>query len=95
MTEAQVRAINEILKERDRQDEKWGLPSTPELYTRHPFHWLGILMEEVGEVAKEIVEDPFMSRWSPEMRQEVIQTAAVAVSWLEAMDQAKEYKYDD
>lgn len=82
--------IDDILEERERQDEKWGPPSIPDLRNRHPFHWLGILMEEVGEVAEEIVENPSMPVWSPEMRREVVQVAAVAVSWLEAMDRAKE-----
>ena len=81
---ALARALREIVAERDRQDKKWGHPSVPELRDRHPFHWLGILVEEVGEAAEEIVENPSIPVWCPEMRREVVHVAAVAVSWLEA-----------
>ena len=41
--------------------------------------WLAILSEEVGEVAKGMLEQE-------EIRQGLIQTAAVAIAWIEDMD---------
>lgn len=65
-----------ILNERKRQDRKWGIQDHSDLY------WLGILMEEVGEVAKDLVElkDPQV---------EVVQVAAVALAWLERKERQK------
>ncbi|SEB15903.1 hypothetical protein SAMN05421743_12160 [Thalassobacillus cyri] len=41
-------AIEDLNKERRRQDKKWGVQ-------RHPYpYWLAILTEEVGEVAQAI-----------------------------------------
>lgn len=42
------RVLDDVLRERVRQDGKWGPQS------HDPFTWLMILMEEVGEVAEEI-----------------------------------------
>ena len=44
--------IRDIVSERVRQDMKFGLCNHAHAY------WLAILTEEVGEVAKEIVEMP-------------------------------------
>lgn len=41
----------EILKERDRQESMWGSQN------RTPQEWMVILMEEVGEAAKDVLED--------------------------------------
>lgn len=43
----------EVTEERRRQEHKWGV-RTAEGTTRE--WWLAVLMEEVGEVAKEILE---------------------------------------
>lgn len=64
--------IADVLRERTRQDEKWGEQNHDDLY------WLGILMEEVGELAQGIIEG------SPNYRKELVQIAAVAVAWAEA-----------
>ena len=40
----------EVLAERRRQDAKWGEQS------HGPTYWLAILMEEVGEAARDVVE---------------------------------------
>ena len=59
--------------ERDRQDEKWG--KQVHLDTK----WLTILVEEVGEVAKAILE-----RQDKEtLEHELVQVAAVCCLWLE------------
>ncbi len=73
--------IDDILGERERQDEKWGPDREIE-----PLYWLAILMEEVGEAAKEVIEPLCPIIFTPELRREVVQVAAVAIAWLEAMD---------
>ncbi len=63
-----------IAKERERQDKRWGrdFPERPASY------WLGILVEELGEVAKAVIEGKPMH-----VKNELIHTAAVIFSWLE------------
>lgn len=46
---------------------------------------LAVLVEEVGEVAKAINE----SSGSDSLRNELIQVAAVAIAWVESIDQAR------
>ena len=63
-----------IIKERERQDKKWG---------NMPKHlsdviWFTILLEEVGEVAQDILKQ----NWQ-HIKIELIQVLAVGVSWLE------------
>ena len=64
-----------IQQERIRQDKKWGT----EFHGRPDMHWYTILAEEFGEVAKAILEN------EPEnaLEAEIVQVAAVCVSWLE------------
>lgn len=69
----------DVADEIDRQDTKWGdkrsLPSPM---------WATILMEEVGEFAKECLEK------NPERaREEIIQVAALAVQIAKAIDSGK------
>ena len=45
--------IDDVLKERQRQDDKWGVQD------HTPIEWLPILVEEVGEVSKAICESYF------------------------------------
>ena len=73
ITELVVKAI---IKERDRQDEMWGLQ-------RHEMGtWLQILVEEVGEVAQAMQSH---ERWSKQsdsedLLEELIHVAAVATA---------------
>ena len=73
----------EIAVERTRQDKKWGRPEDlPK--DRTPEYWLAILMEELGELAEAIVELAAGGQgWEGTIKTELIETAAVAVSWLE------------
>ena len=73
----------EIAAERVRQDKNWGPPQDlPK--DRTPEHWLAILMEEMGELAEAVVELAAGGQgWEGTIRTELIETAAVAVSWLE------------
>lgn len=80
------RIFKEIKLERRHQDAKWGDQSSkPDIL------WNAILGEEAGEVQKAALEaeypgahrevDPMI-----ELRRELIQVAAVAVAWIEALD---------
>lgn len=74
------RVMGQIKQERERQNEKWGdQDHTDEM-------WLAILIEEVGEVAKELVQtrqkgssDAYL------MKKELIHAVAVGVQWLEKL----------
>ncbi len=69
------RVFDLIVDERVRQDNKWG-----EDRKQPAFLWLTILIEEVGEVAKAILE-----RDMENMKVEMIQCAAVIVAWMESV----------
>ena len=69
-----MEVLEEVMEERKRQDELWGEQNHDDRI------WLAILVEEVGEVANDINER------SKKLREELIQVAAVAVSWVESID---------
>lgn len=79
--------LEEVYCERVRQQEKWG-----EQNHNAPL-WYAILGEEVGEVARSILErDP------ENYREELVQVAAVAVAMVEAYDRGTTNlrdKFDD
>ena len=61
--------------ERNRQDEKWG-------EQRHTDEkWLAIAVEELGEVAKAVLEKDDV-----ELLPEIVQLAAVLENWVTARD---------
>ena len=64
-----------IIAERARQDAKWGEQNHDDLY------WLGILMEELGETAKALIESD-----NTKAREELIHTVAVGIGWLECIE---------
>ena len=77
---------DEIQAERDRQDKLYpGQSNTP-------LEWLPILMEEIGEVAREVCENHFpcynRHDWT-NYRTELIQVAAVVKHMLEDCDKGK------
>src|SRR5688500_14307902 len=67
--------IDNVRSERDHQDRLWG-PLPRGLSNGH---WLAVLTEEVGEVAREIVENP--ERATLPIVNELVQVAAVAQAW--------------
>ena len=73
----QLQIIGEIIDERKAQDKDWGpVEEGREIETMPQ-----VLMEEVGEVARAILEhDPI------QQREELIEVAAVAVKWIEWLD---------
>lgn len=81
------KAIKSVIKERKRQDKKWGEQN------HHPVFWLGILGEEYGELCQAVNETVWDN--GPEerakggltnLRAEAIQVAAVAVAFVEMLD---------
>lgn len=48
--------------------------------------WLPILVEELGEVAHELTYDVQSQRKKDRLRAELVQVAAMAVAWIEAID---------
>ena len=76
---SQESILHAIRAERERQDAKFGEQNHPMVY------WLGILMEEVGEVAKDIIEN----RPTHEVEIEIVQVAAVAVALIECIQRNK------
>lgn len=77
------RVLRDVRDERDRQDDKWGRKFTA---TRRMDKWLPILMEEVGEASEELInaDDPLA------LRAELVQVAAVAVFWIESLDEQRQ-----
>ena len=71
--------IQRVLKERDRQDTKWGFPQR-----NTPMEWNSILMEEVGEFAQALNNALLDGDGKLEKAlKEVEQVAAVAISIVE------------
>ena len=67
--------LEAVLAERERQDQMHGEANQGNTDLK----WLAILTEEVGEVAKDILENKRSG-----MFEEVIQCAAVCFAWAEA-----------
>lgn len=75
--------LEEIRKERERQDKKWGVQN------HSPIVWDSILGEEAGEVSKAALESHFNHMGDNRLedyREELIQTAAVCVAAIECLD---------
>ena len=71
---------NEIMDERKRQDDKWGEQNHDD------YVFAAILGEEVGEVQQAMLKRDYEQGPATNIRKELIQLAAVAVGWLEAID---------
>lgn len=70
------RVLQAIREERRRQDERWGSPNTNPLPV-----WQLVLSEEVGEVARAVLQG---DRYG--LREELVQVAAAVVAWLEQLE---------
>lgn len=75
-------AIHLVVKERQRQEEKWGLQ-------RHTWpEWTTILTEEVGEVAQAACNEHFHPSGDlARLKEELVQVAAVAVAMVEHIEE--------
>lgn len=74
ITENMLLVNDDVLKERERQNEKWG-------HQRHDYgYWLAILVEEVGEFAQTIQQGSVASKETDaeDKYTELIHIAAVA-----------------
>ncbi|MEO0337606.1 MAG: hypothetical protein AAF242_00185 [Bacteroidota bacterium] len=97
------KVIQDILKERQRQNDKWGEQN------HSPFDWMPILMEELGEASKEAVDwrcdnpvsENGVSRKATyddrhkrllDYRKELIQLAAVTIQAIESFDRNFDFK---
>lgn len=67
--------LEDVKRERERQDRKWGVQNHSDEY------WLAILAEEFGEVAR-----AFLDKNPENLKEELLQVAAVAVVWLECIE---------
>lgn len=74
----QLMIFGDVEEERDRQDKLWG--QQPRSLSEKT--WFAILGEEVGEVAKAVVED---HEWE-HLRTELTHVAAVAIAAIEDGD---------
>lgn len=76
----QGEVLEDIRKERARQDAKWGdqILHTDEI-------WTAILGEEYGEAAQEVLRSHFGNKPKQDLYAELIQVAAVATVWCEAL----------
>lgn len=92
--------MDEVLKERIRQNEKWGEQN------HDPEIWCMILGEEVGEVNTAALEANFSAphmnsdneaafrKHMDNYREELIQVAAVAVSMVQCFDRNKDEMFN-
>ena len=85
--------VGKLIKaERARQDAKFGPHGN--LYTMPAFQRLSVLTEEVGELAQALNDVNTKLMFSSEhhaalkhAKEELVQVAAVAVAWLEVLEQ--------
>lgn len=77
--------IRQIIAERASQDAKWGQQNHDNR------KWAAILMEEIGEVARAVLESEQgqQNADSVNLREELVQVAAVAMAWLECLERNK------
>lgn len=84
----QQKVIDIILKERERQDKKWGEQN------HAPQFWTGILGEEFGEFCEAVNETVFDNGSDKggyeNMKTEAIHVAAVAIGFLECLERNKD-----
>lgn len=82
-----------VHRERIRAHEKHDHPNSPSM-ERRPFDdpcWVTVLTEEVGEVCKAINDHrhsskPDFAKLKAEVREELVQVAAMACAWIDAID---------
>lgn len=76
-------ALDAVLEERRRQDEKWGEQN------HDPFAYLTVLGEEYGELCQCALHDRFGGPAAEHIRTEAVQVAAVALAIVECLDRGK------
>jgi len=81
MSHAKSKAISSVVDEMCAQDVKWGADRD-----QHPFVWMTILTEEVGEAAQASLHREFGGNAAEGLRNELVQIAAVALQFIEQLD---------
>jgi NTP pyrophosphatase (non-canonical NTP hydrolase) len=71
--------VEQVIAERERQDAKWG--GTPGIDRRDDATYAAVLGEEFGEVCQ-----AWLERDVENLRTELVQVAAVAIAWVEELD---------
>ncbi|MDE2439247.1 MAG: MazG-like family protein [Patescibacteria group bacterium] len=77
---------SDVKDEIERQDQRFGKDHDSRL-DHNDVLWSLILGEEYGEVQKQTLENLFVKKDIPHLREELIQVIAVAVQWIMAIDQ--------
>jgi NTP pyrophosphatase (non-canonical NTP hydrolase) len=73
-------ALQDVIAERKRQDEKWGEQN------HDPITYLAVLVEEVGEFAQAALHRQFGGPKADGLREEALHMAAVALAIVECLD---------
>ena len=81
----QRKAFRDIYLERNEQDKKWGEQN------HRPEWWLAILGEEFGELCQTVLHRNFGGPEAQNLRDELVQVAAVAVAMIECCDRNEWY----
>lgn len=68
-----------VIEEVLRQEEKWGVQD------HDPYRWLSVLMEEVGEVGKELNDAFHRPLDYGKLEEELVQVMAVCFSMIESL----------
>jgi NTP pyrophosphatase (non-canonical NTP hydrolase) len=74
------RVLLAVVEERASQDSRFGQQDHEDLI------WGSLLAEELGEVHKAVNDYMFKGAPHRDVRMELVQVAAVAVAWVEAID---------
>jgi hypothetical protein len=81
--------LDAVAFERENQERLHGAGKLPGAHCSDPkvsnASKLAVLVEEIGEVAKQINEGTLPAASRAHLRKELIQTAAVAVAWAESL----------
>ena len=84
--DAHVGVLGEVTRERFKQEEKWGQQNHGD------FEWMTILGTEYGEACEAALKSSIETASAIhrlQLRTELLQTAAVAVAHIEAIDRRK------
>jgi hypothetical protein len=82
----QHKAIEDVLDERKRQDEQWGVQN------HHPAYWLAILGKQVGQFGSAVLNREWWTdkeSATKKMRDEAVQLTAVGLAIIECIDRGK------
>ena len=76
-------AVEDTMKEMDRQVEQWGVQN------HHPAYWLAILGKQVGQLGSAVLDREWAAdtdKGTAILRHEAVQAAAVALALIECID---------